>query len=119
MSTRFTIRAENPAYARQIVRASLPGVTTEVVETAQLLVSELVTNAIVHGSGDPTLLLDIRADCLHVEVHDSDTSLDLEPLQGEPSRERGRGLAIVNALASSWGVQPRSDGKAAWFDLDL
>jgi hypothetical protein len=37
VSTPFTIRAENPAYARRIVRASLPGVTIEVVETAQLL----------------------------------------------------------------------------------
>jgi anti-sigma regulatory factor (Ser/Thr protein kinase) len=90
-----------------------------IVEVAELLVSELVTNAIVHGSGDSTLLLDIRDDHVHVEVHDSDTTLDLEPLPIEPSRERGRGLAIVDALASSWGVQPRRDGKATWFDLDL
>jgi hypothetical protein len=42
-----------------------------------------------------------------------------EPLNVEPSAEHGQGLAIVNALASSWGVESRLVGKAVWFDLDL
>jgi anti-sigma regulatory factor (Ser/Thr protein kinase) len=119
VSTLYALRTENPAYTRRIVRAALPGATTEVVETAQLLTSELVTNAIRHGSGDPILLLDIRTHCLHAEVRDSDTTQDLETLQVEPSMDRGRGLAILDALAPSWGVERRRDGKAIWFDFNL
>jgi anti-sigma regulatory factor (Ser/Thr protein kinase) len=84
-----------------------------------LLTSELVTNAIVHGSGDATLVVEVARDHLHVEVLDSAPMRNLQPLQVEPSSEHGRGLAIVDALASSWGVEPRYVGKAVWFDLDL
>jgi hypothetical protein len=41
------------------------------------------------------------------------------PLRLDLSRDHGRGLAIVDALASAWGVEPRLLGKAVWFDLNL
>jgi hypothetical protein len=50
---------------------------------------------------------------------DSDASVSLEALSVGPSSEHGRGLTIVEALASSWGVSRRYVGKAVWFDLDL
>ena len=84
-----------------------------------LLVSELASNAIVHGSGDAALVVEVHPHCLHVEVLDSDSTVDFEPLEFERTSPHGRGLAIVNALASSWGVEPRLAGKAVWFDLDL
>jgi anti-sigma regulatory factor (Ser/Thr protein kinase) len=119
VTSRFTDLALNPADARQGVRSTLAGVDPEVVETAALLVSELVTNAIVHGSGEASLVVEVYEGHVHVEVADSEPTLDLRPLRVEPTSEHGRGLATVDALASSWGVEPRLAGKAVWFDITL
>jgi len=116
---RITVPAANPAQARQVIGSALNGASAQVVETAQLLVSELASNAIVHGSGCAALVVEVDAHSLHVEVLDSDPTVDLEPLQVEKSRPYGRGLAIVDALASSWGVETRLAVKAVWFNLDL
>ena len=116
------MRAENPACARRIVRRTLTAesnVHGDAVETAVLLTSELVTNAIVHGSEDPTLLVDVSEERIHVEVVDCESTVDLMPRSTDVMGQRGRGLAIVDALASAWGVEPRLVGKAVWFDLRL
>jgi hypothetical protein len=115
----FSTRVEDPAYARHVVRSTFEGISPWAVATAELLASELVTNAIVYGVGDPTLLLDLRQAGLHVEVHDSGLAVDLAPLNVGPTSVHGRGLDIVDALASSWGVESRPVGKAVWFDLNL
>lgn len=115
----FSSRVEDPAHARRVVRSTFESISPLVVATAELLASELVTNAIVYGAGDPILLLDIRQDGVHVEVHDSGPAVDLAPLNVGPTSVRGRGLDIVDALASSWGIEPRPVGKSVWFDLDL
>jgi anti-sigma regulatory factor (Ser/Thr protein kinase) len=117
--SRTAVFLDNPAHARQIVRSSLEGESGEVVEVAELLVSELVTNAIVHCGDHASLVVDVTAEHVHVEVLDSDASVSLEALSVGPSSEHGRGLTIVEALASSWGVSRRYVGKAVWFDLDL
>jgi anti-sigma regulatory factor (Ser/Thr protein kinase) len=122
VSNRFTVRAEDPACARRIVRRTLTAesnVNADAVETAVLLTSELVTNAIVHGSEDPTLLLDVSDDRIHIEVVDCEPTVELVPRTIDVMRPRGRGLAIVDALASTWGVEPRLLGKAVWFELHL
>lgn len=119
MTGRFAELASHPALAREFVRSKLTGAPPEVVEDAQIIVSELVTNAIVHGSGEASLLIEVDEKRLHVEVVDADPTVEFEPLTVEPSSEHGRGLAIVNALASSWGIEPRLVGKAVWFDLNL
>lgn len=81
-----------------------------------LLVSELVTNAVRHTDADGSLeLLEMRAG-MHVEVHDCSTE---EPTlgRGGPGDESGRGIRLVQQLASAWGVIGRRDGKAVWFEL--
>jgi hypothetical protein len=113
------ITAQGPADARRIVREVLVGIAPTVIQTVELLVTEIVTNAQVHGSGDWLLMIDLHHDCVHVEVHDADRTPDLAPLQVDVLSEHGRGLAIVDALASSWGVVVRDDGKVVWFDLHL
>lgn len=90
----------------------------DVIETAELLTSELVTNAMVHGSGEATVAVEVDEGLVRVEVFDRDASLDLSPLDVDPSSVHGRGLAIVNALASTWGIEPRHDGKVVWFALE-
>lgn len=119
MTSSKGIPAPPPAEAREIVRSRLEGVAPEVVETVELLTSELVNNAILHGSGVAALVLEVENDRVHVEVHDTDPTLQLAPLRHAPSSVRGRGLAIVDALATVWGVNPRPVGKSVWFELNV
>lgn len=107
--------------AREAVRGvcSAASVSPPTTETAMLLISELVTNAVVHGSGRPVLDIDVQPDVLRVTVTDEATGtprlLRDRPLLGES----GRGLQLVEALAARWGTHRRLPaGKSVWFELD-
>lgn len=91
----------------------------ELADTAELLSSELVTNALLHtGDGavfDAVLSADLR---LRIEVRDG--AARLPGRRRDPEAEyatSGRGLMLVEALADDWGVQLRGDGKVTWFEL--
>jgi hypothetical protein len=116
VGSRFTIRAEGAAYARQIVRSALSGAPGDAVETAALLTSVLVTNAMVFAHADPELFLDTREGHIYVEVRDAkaDSALDESSEEWTP---RGWGLDMINALATTWGNESRVDCDAVWFDL--
>jgi anti-sigma regulatory factor (Ser/Thr protein kinase) len=90
----------------------------DLVDTAQLLVSEVVTNAVRHGRGPVELRTGLTPSHLWVEVEDHGPG---RPRQEAPeaSEDRGRGLSIVDALASAWGTgpAPSDDGKTVWFEL--
>ncbi|MER5916611.1 ATP-binding SpoIIE family protein phosphatase [Streptomyces sp. NPDC001982] len=89
-------------------------------DSAEVLASEVVTNALVHGDSDVDVCLRRYPDHLRVEVRDSDSHpamlVDLGP--DEDKAEGGRGLVIVSALASSWGNSPSGRGKTVWFEMD-
>ncbi|MGW7244094.1 SpoIIE family protein phosphatase [Streptomyces sp. NPDC054804] len=89
-------------------------------DSAEVLASEVVTNAIVHGDSDVDVCLRKYPDHLRMEVRDSDSHpamlVDLGP--DEDKAEGGRGLVIVSALASSWGNSPSGRGKTVWFEMD-
>jgi hypothetical protein len=116
MGNRFTIRVEDAAYARRIVRSTLRGAPSDAVETAALLTSELVANAMVFAHADPELFLDTREGHIYVEVRDADADPALTQCC-EEWMPRGWGLDMINALATSWGNESRADGDAVWFDL--
>jgi hypothetical protein len=116
VGSRFTIRAEGAAYARRIVRSALSGAPSDAVETAALLTSELVTNAMVFAHADPELFLDTREGHIYVEVRHADGDLT-HGRCGEEWAPRGWGLDILNGLATSWGNEWRADCDAVWFDL--
>ncbi|MFI6946980.1 ATP-binding protein [Streptomyces sp. NPDC050422] len=84
-----------------------------------LCVSELCTNALVHGvppGRGYRLMLWLRDEGqVRVEVHDSGDGV---PGVREPDGESGRGLVIVEALADRWGVGERSPGKTVWCEFD-
>lgn len=86
---------------------------------AALLTSELVTNAIRYGGSRFTLEATIPGPCLRVTVLDASSTLPT--LESTPSvtAEGGRGLQLVEMLASRWGVETRDAGKAVWFELDV
>jgi hypothetical protein len=86
-------------------------------DTAQLLVSELVTNALRAAHYNVQLQL-IRVDKLLVEVSDDNHNLpSLEP--SEHMDEDGRGLRLVSQLSSRWGTSRKAVGKVVWFELPL
>jgi anti-sigma regulatory factor (Ser/Thr protein kinase) len=89
---------------------------SECVDDAVLIVSEMVTNAIRHGRGRVRLRLQWSAGYLRVEVRDASPLLP-KLLPANPAAERGRGLRIVNRLASRWGSTRLREGKVVWVDL--
>jgi anti-anti-sigma factor len=91
----------------------------ELAEPAALLASELVTNAVVHARTAMELRVKLRGPRLHVDVRDQDPNL-ARLLAAKEGGDRGRGLAIVDQVASAWGVRQRkAGGKTVWFTLDL
>ncbi|MEU6499055.1 SpoIIE family protein phosphatase [Streptomyces californicus] len=108
-----------PATARALVRDRLQewGLDEDTVEASQLIVSELVTNAVRYGT--PPLRLRVLLDStLTCEVHDgSPASPHLR--HARTVDEGGRGLFIVSRLASHWGARHGPDGKVLWTEQDL
>ena len=85
--------------------------------TAELLVSELVTNALAHAAGDVSLRL-ILDHVLVCEVFDDAAAMPKLRI-ADDSDENGRGLRVVSQLAQRWGTRRTPDGKAVWFELAL
>ncbi|MGC9539402.1 SpoIIE family protein phosphatase [Streptomyces sp. UG1] len=90
----------------------------KLADTAELLVSELVTNAVRHSHGRPVELRLVRGDTLLCEVDDDDHELPTL-LNAGPGDEAGRGLRVVSTLAREWGTSHTSAGKTVWFELTL
>lgn len=108
-----------PAQAREAVRRFAgSSVADDVTSTAELLASELVTNAVVHGLGGITLTMQYDEHGLAVTVHDDEPSPPVIPAP-HPLSLGGRGLRLVDGFASAWGVTPDVDGagKGVWFRL--
>ncbi|BFV58102.1 hypothetical protein KCMC57_up32060 [Kitasatospora sp. CMC57] len=105
-------------HARRLVREQLAAwQLTGLTDTVELLVSELVTNA-VRVARDHVQLQLIRVDKLLVEVSDDNHNLpSLEP--SEELDENGRGLNLVSKLAEKWGTARKAVGKVVWFELAL
>jgi two-component sensor histidine kinase len=87
------------------------------LEDAQLVVTELVTNAVLHAATEVQLTLDIRPGTVRVEVADGNERLP-RPREADAEDVTGRGLLLVAAVAESWGVSQRDDdGKVVWCAL--
>lgn len=83
---------------------------------AELLVSELVTNAVQHTVADIEVQFSWDNAQLRVAVADDDPRAPA-PRQAARTDVRGRGLAIVAAMSTQWGVEPRAPGKTVWFTM--
>jgi anti-anti-sigma factor len=96
------------------------GWVEELVDRAVLVASELVTNAVVHSQGPVRLRLELHQQRLHLAVYDqSPRLLALATEPGDLDAEGGRGLLIVDQLASAWGVRHApGGGKAIWCVLE-
>ncbi|MED7821114.1 SpoIIE family protein phosphatase [Streptomyces chiangmaiensis] len=105
-----------PSRARRLARRALArwGME-ELTDSVELLVSEVVTNAVRYASRPVTLRL-LRTDVLRCEVGDDVPQLP-RLRQARATDEGGRGLYLVNRLARRWGATRLSTGKVVWFEL--
>lgn len=87
-------------------------------DMAVLLTDELVTNALVHGGGQFGLDVELDDDAIRVAVGDGSPDVP-RALRPGAELEHGRGMAIVDALASAWGTDQFPTHKIVWFELTL
>ena len=101
---------------RLVTAAATAGGHGELVDVASLLVSEIVTNSVLHAGTEIRLRCHATRTGIRVEVFDGSPLLP-SVRHYEAEATTGRGLALVSALASSWGVHREDDGKTLWFEL--
>lgn len=104
------------AAVRRFAVEQCAGVSADACDTVALLVSEVATNALVHGRGDVEVKVFRLRDVVRVEVADSSPDLPRQRA-ADADAEGGRGLALVDALAVAWGTHQRAGGKTVWFEV--
>ena len=117
--TRLPADARAPSLARTFLRAAACETHhARVVDDAELLVSELVTNAVLHGA--PPITMRVECDGSNgLRVSVTDRSADPARVrEADPADESGRGMRLVDVISDDWGVEPRTGvGKDVWFRL--
>ena len=104
--------------ARARVRSLVADWPPECTATLQVLVDELVTNAVLHARSETRVEMEIDGSRLRVAVHDASPVVP-RLRRYTPEAVTGRGLLLVDRIADRWGVEPDGDGKAVWFELTL
>ncbi|MGN6330523.1 MAG: ATP-binding protein [Motilibacteraceae bacterium] len=115
-SRTFEQARESVPAARRYVVELLAHLPDDLASTAALLVSELAANAVLYGVGPFEVSVQRSQEGARVGVTDGGNG---EPTPQHPSdtAEHGRGLQLVGALASDWGVQRDTANKTVWFEL--
>ena len=113
LSTNLPRSPGSVSSARRLVNGHTTALGAQQREDAALMVSELVTNAVVHGVGSISLRIDVEADAVRIEVADEgNVALAPSPTAGAHG---GWGLRIVEQLSDDWGV--RDGSTKVWFRL--
>jgi anti-sigma regulatory factor (Ser/Thr protein kinase) len=119
-SKRFRHDTSSVPQARRFVTRFLAESGVESQDLAEMMVSELATNCLLHTGSDFTVSLEQRGHRLRVEVSDQGEGRPvLRPT--DPTSVSGRGLRAIDILSDSWGVDTRPDsrGKTVWFTLNV
>ncbi|MGV9347062.1 SpoIIE family protein phosphatase [Streptomyces spiralis] len=117
VTRRFPQAPASAAAARRFVAEALAGAPSDLVHTAQLLVSELVTNAVLHARTQVEVGVRVHGGRVRVQVGDERPSRGLVPQDCPPYAGTGQGLALVEHLASRHGVHADDRQKTVWFEL--
>jgi anti-sigma regulatory factor (Ser/Thr protein kinase) len=115
--------AEAASRARRALNDLSAPLPASVRQDLELLVSEVVTNAVRHGggpAGEP-IEMTVRVDDLRVRVEVADRGPGFEPSPSPPTmfQESGWGLFLVGQLSDRWGVDRTDRGASVWFEIDL
>ncbi len=111
----FSQEPESVAAARRFAVQSLSGLSADLVDSVELMVSELATNCIRHTGTSFDLAIVRSPDRIRIEVTDRAGGTPRMRSPG-PEDPTGRGLQIVNMLSEDWGVEHRpAKGKTVWF----
>lgn len=108
--------ATSASEARRLLRDALDGVEDDSVDAAQVAVSEIVTNALVHAGTEMRLRVLLAGSGLRVELKDGSPHL---PRRRDYSTvaATGRGLHMVSEVVDKWGAYPDGEGKVVWFEI--
>ncbi len=116
-SASFTGTPAGARAARHFVRDALTGSDDNFLDTILLLTSEVATNAVLHTGGRFEVRVEVLdAGDVRVSVRD-DSSRVPQPRAAPVDATTGRGLKLVDSLASAWGVDDHPDGKIVWFEV--
>jgi len=88
------------------------------IDDATLLVSELITNAILHARSPVVLVVRKVKTSVRVEVFDDGNGV-AHPVHPDHEDDAGRGLGLVQAVATRWGIEDVDAGKTVWFEIAL
>jgi anti-sigma regulatory factor (Ser/Thr protein kinase) len=111
----FALEPASVRAAREFVRDCLQQTAVD-VDSAVLLTSELATNAIEHANSAYQIEVRHLPDAIRVELSNDEPKM--LPAMTNPDEAGGRGLHLVDALASRWGTESRPDKKVVWFELN-
>jgi anti-sigma regulatory factor (Ser/Thr protein kinase) len=118
---RLAASPDAPRFAREMITDTCRDWCIEsLTESASLVVSELVSNAVVHAGTDMTVTLALRGDYLHIGVRDGSSRMPQRSdtdLGGAARRLGGRGLLLVDLYATGWGVRTDGLDKIVWATL--
>ena len=115
--SRLAAEVQSAGSARRFVETTLEEWDcADSLEIVKLLVSELVTNAVVHAGSDAEVVVQLTPSVLHIEVMDDSPVMPVLRKPGS-SDTSGRGLALVENFASAWGTRRLAHGKSVWFDV--
>lgn len=114
----FRSSGRSPARARRFVTDCLVAwACGDVIDDAALIATELATNAVLHTRGGFAVILTRRPEgTIRIAVRDA-SLVRPRPRRAGPLEGSGRGLRLVDALATAWGIDPLSDGKVVWAEL--
>jgi anti-sigma regulatory factor (Ser/Thr protein kinase) len=119
----FSVTASPAAasLARRALECSAETLLERLGRDGILLLTELVTNAVIHGSSSPEdeVSVEIRESTasVRVEVRDDGAGFTWRPPPEEPGRVSGYGLVLVEAIADRWGIDTSSGRTCVWFEL--
>jgi anti-sigma regulatory factor (Ser/Thr protein kinase) len=118
LTGRFMAERDAPAAARHLALDALVEwqLNGTLLEDAQLVVTELATNAVIHAQSPFTLTVALRGTRVRIAVEDQSTARPVAR-EAAPASASGRGLTLVRQVASRWGVEEARGGKVVWAEL--
>jgi len=114
--SQFDAVPESVPVARRFVEEQLDGCPSGPLELVLLLTSEVATNAVVHARTPFTVEVGRSDRTVRVSVSDRSGFLPVQ-LSAMPADEHGRGMGLVAALSTDWGIEHRDVGKGVWFEV--